>query len=336
MPVAQPIFHGEGESYRADTCAPLEAAAAQGLLKLSALAHGQYPGTHLPPRLLPEIRSIGYWDARHDQHWGLPWHRNEGLELTCLMRGRLPFATDQKSVLLKPGNLTITRPWQRHRVGDPLTTASQLHWLILDVGVRRPNQPWRWPDWLVLSPSERRSLTTLLSHNEQCIWDGNPAVSTCFQKIGHLIENSTPSPDRTRLILLINELLLAILELQRGRGIKLDRSLTSAKRVVQMFLADLPLLLDHPWTVDTMAHQCGLARSRFIHYCRQATNMSPIEYLTGRRINAAKILLQTRLDLSITQVALSCGFASSQYFATVFRRMQGHPPKAMRLPNLNS
>jgi AraC-like DNA-binding protein len=328
--MAQPTFHGDGQSFHADTCAPLEAAAKRGLCSLHALAHGQYPGTHLPTRLLPEIRSIGYWDARKEQPWGLPWHRNEGIEFTYLMSGRLAFATDQKAVMLKPGNLTITRPWQRHRVGDPNATPSQLHWVILDVGVRRPNQPWRWPDWLVLSPAERRALTTLLSHNEQCVWAGNAAVMGCFEKLGRLLATSTEMPERTRLVLCVNELLLAVMEMLRGRDIKLDRTLTSAQRVVQMFLAELPRRIEQQWTVDTMAQQCGLGRSRFVHYCRQITNMSPLEYLTHCRVEAAKQLLQQRPEMSVTQVALACGFSTSQYFATVFRRMAGHAPREVR------
>jgi len=329
MAATQPIFHGAGESYRADTCAPVNAAAAAGQIRLHALAHGQYPGTHLPPRLLPELRSIGYWDARRGQSWGLPWHRNEGIELTCLRRGQLPFATDQKAVVLKPGNLTITRPWQRHRVGDPHATSSRLYWVILDVGVRRPNQVWRWPDWLVLSPPERRALTTLLSHNEQCVWDANPAVMACFEKMGALVEAAVP--ERTRLVLCLNELLLAVMEMLHGRGIALDRSLTSAQRVVEMFLAELPRHLAEPWTVGTMARHCGLGRSGFVQYCRRVTNMSPVEYLTHCRVEAARKMLVDQADRSVTQVALACGFSSSQYFATVFRQLTGRTPRAARL-----
>ena len=77
------------------------------------------------------IRTVGRWDARHDQRWGLDWHRNEGIELTLLSRGRLAFATDAGEQVLRPGDLTVTRPWQRHRVGAPFVTPGRLHWLIL-------------------------------------------------------------------------------------------------------------------------------------------------------------------------------------------------------------
>ena len=110
-------------------------------------------GAKAPPHTLPGVKSLGFWDADHRQDWGLDWHRNEGIELTLLESGRLPFSVDGQDLDLKPGDLTITRPWQLHRVGRPHVTACRLHFLILDVGVRRPHQRWKWPPWLVLSPA---------------------------------------------------------------------------------------------------------------------------------------------------------------------------------------
>ena len=37
---------------------------------------------------------------------------------------------------------------QPHQVGNPLISASRMHWLILDLNVRRPNDPWKWPSWI--------------------------------------------------------------------------------------------------------------------------------------------------------------------------------------------
>jgi len=93
------------------------------------------------------LKSIGFWDAEHAQDWGLDWHRHEGIQLGFLASGRISVAIDDEACCLEPDDMTITRPWQRHRLGDPNVGASRLHWLIFDVGVRRPNQPWKWPSW---------------------------------------------------------------------------------------------------------------------------------------------------------------------------------------------
>jgi hypothetical protein len=122
------------------------------------------------------VKTVGFWDAEHDQQWGLDWHRNEGLELTYLERGTLAFGVDDHQYALHPDDLTITRPWQPHRVGTPHVTAGRLHWVILDVGVRHPHHAWRWPGWLVLTKADIQELTNFLRQNEQPVWHASEEI----------------------------------------------------------------------------------------------------------------------------------------------------------------
>jgi AraC-like DNA-binding protein len=311
-------------AYAADTCAPLEAAVERNDLTMRALARGAYPGARL--RALPGVRTVGFWDAARPQSWGLDWHRNEGIELTWLQSGTLPFATDALTTTLRPGDLTITRPWQRHRVGAPDVTPGRLHWLILDVGVRRPDQPWRWPAWLQPTAGELTRLTELLRHNEHPVWPADSAVADAFMRLGDAVER-----ERTRWVgLRVCELLLAVGELLERSEPPLDASLSTAERAVAVFLQQqLPERAGEPWTLDDLAAECGLKRTRFTHYCERITNMTPAEYLSAVRIERAAHLL-TDGDASITEIAHATGFASSQYFATVFRRAHGCSPRDYR------
>jgi AraC family L-rhamnose operon regulatory protein RhaS len=95
-----------------------------------------------------------------------------------------------------------------------------------------------------------------------------------------------------------------------------------------MFLAALPQHAASDWDLASMAHQCGLSRSQFSQYCRQLTGMSPMQYLAHCRVEMAARLLVEQPASSITEVAYACGFNSSQYFATVFRRAKGCAPSA--------
>ena len=112
-----PVYRGTGTLHRADTCAALVAASDAGEVRLAALARGVYPGMRLPGKVLPQLSSIGYWDAAHDQTWSLGEHRNEGLEITYLDNGHLGLVVDGRAHPLSPGHLTITRPWQPHARG---------------------------------------------------------------------------------------------------------------------------------------------------------------------------------------------------------------------------
>jgi AraC family L-rhamnose operon regulatory protein RhaS len=316
--------------YHADTCRSLRAAAAHGQVTLKALARGGYPGQRLPPHVLPELRSVGLWNAAHPQTWGLDWHRNEGLELTYLARGNLSFAVDEVPHALRKGDLTLCRPWQIHRVGNPHVAASRLYWLILDVGVRRPQQAWRWPNWLVCSPTDQRRLTRLLCENNQSVWPAAPEMEVYFQRLGETITAPFDAHTATRLALHINELLVAILEMLQHRRTQPNLVPIEAQKRVELFLSQIRPQPGPNWNLSSMARQCHLGRSQFSHYCRELTNMTPRQFLEACRVSRGQRLLLQRPRLSITQVAQECGFASSQYFATVFRKHTSRSPRSWR------
>ncbi|RPJ55506.1 MAG: AraC family transcriptional regulator [Acidobacteria bacterium] len=326
-------FRDQDQIHHADTCQPLVDGVRRGEVRLEALARGAYPGKALPKDAVPGVRSIGFWDAGKDQDWGLPEHRNEGIEITYLETGRLAFSVEEKSFPLNPGDLTVTRPWQPHSVGDSLVTAGRLYWIILDIGVRHPHQEWRWPSWLVLTRTDLDDLTNMLRQNEQPVWHGTPELGRCFVAIGQLVAaTGSVTTIGSRLATLVNELFICLLEMLRLRGVVREPALMTAYRTVEMFLKRLQESVDEGWTLEDMAEATGLKRTRFTHYCRMITNRTPRQYLNDLRIKKAQALMLKDPSRSVTDVAFDCGFSSSQYFATTFRRMTGKSPRDHRQP----
>lgn len=323
-------YADEDAIYHADTCTRLRQAAEAGEVELGALARGSYPGTRLGSRQMPGLRTVGYWDAGRNQDWGLDWHRNEGIEFTLLSRGRVDFEVDGGRHRLSPGALTITRPWQRHRVGAPNVSASRLNWLILDVGVRRPNQRWRWPDWLLLERSELDRLAQILQQNETPVWQADRDLIEAFEKLAGLVRNGAGPAELSRLKLGINELLLATLHLLARQPLRLDPELSSTRRAVSLFLQALNEQLERDWTVEAMAQACGLGVTRFAHYCVQLTNRSPIAYLNGLRVEQARKLMLADPDMRLTDIGALCGFQTSQYFSYRFKAETGLSPRYYR------
>ena len=322
-----PVYRDRRHVYRADTCGPLVAAAERGLVTLEAIAHANYPGRLLGDAELPGLQSAGYWDAKREQDWGLPWHRNEGVEVTLLATGSLPFSVGDRTWRLEPGSLTVTRPWQPHKLGQPHVGIGRLYWIILDVGVRQPHQEWRWPDWLVLTPADLAELTGYLRENEQPVWPATPAIGACFRQIG----TAVTEPDGvSQMAVFINELLLQLLRLFRCEEVPRDKALTTAQRSVELFLESLAVRYAEQWTLDDMARSCGLGVTRFVHYCRHLVNLPPMQYLAQLRTRAAAAMLAESGERSITDIALACGFSSSQYFATCFRKYYGQTPGRYR------
>jgi AraC family L-rhamnose operon regulatory protein RhaS len=328
-----PIYRNHREIYQADTCAPLVDAVERGKVRLEALSRGHYPGRPLVKGSLSGVKTIGFWDAREAQDWGLPWHRNEGIEITLLESGKLAFEVEEQKFELTPDHLTVTRPWQRHRVGDPQISSGRLHWVILDVGVRRPNQSWKWPPWLILSQPDLCEITNILRHNEQPVWKASPEFRRCSRAIGHAIEMDLNGSSGSRLAILINELFVLLLDTFRNQKASLDPSLSSSQRTVELFLADLSAHVEHVsvnWSVADMANSCGLGITQFTHHVRVLTNMTPMQYLNRARLEMAARLMREHPNSSITETSLTCGFSSPQYFATLFSRKFGVTPREFK------
>lgn len=328
-----PIYEEHGKKFQADTCSPVVEAVDKGQIRLEALVRGHYPGRKLEAGALPGVKTVGFWDALSEQDWGLDWHRNEGIEFTFLESGSVGFAVEGHSCTLHPDDMTITHPWQRHKVGSPDVGRGRLHWLILDMGVRRPNQQWSWPPWVVLTKKDLKELTHILRHSEQIVWRGTPALRRCFQDIARAVESDKEGSSISSLAVYLNELFMLVLEVCRQGRMPLDTSLSSTQRTVELFWNDLCRhyeYLAEPWSVAMMAEKCGLGVTQFIHITRKLTNMTPVQYLTQCRLKAADGMLKESPDKSILDIALACGFSSSQYFANVFHRQFGCTPRDRR------
>lgn len=325
-----PMFKDAEGVHFADTCDPLRLAVADNQVEMHALARGTYPGDPFPGDSLPEVRTVGFWDASRPQNWGLEWHRNEGIEFTYLARGSLGFAVDGTEYHLKRGSLTIARPWQSHRVGLPHVDPSRLHWLILDVGVRRPNHRWVWPSWVVLAPNDLATLTRLLQYNENPVWQADAEIERTFEALSACSMSPKRAGLESELRLRINELLLEVLRLLLDQQVQLDEQLASSRRGVEVFLRDLNSVVDRSWTLEEMARACGLGRTQFCRHCQDLTNMSPMEYLTYCRLQRAAELLRSNSAASVTDIAFATGFASSQYLSQQFRRYFRTTPTEFR------
>ncbi len=71
------------------------------------------------------------------------------------------------------------------------------------------------------------------------------------------------------------------------------------------------------WTLGQMSREAAMSPNNFLRVFKQATDDSPLHYLSRVRLKNAKRLLLNS-DLSIGEIADGCGFRDSNYFSKKF------------------
>jgi AraC family transcriptional regulator len=75
-----------------------------------------------------------------------------------------------------------------------------------------------------------------------------------------------------------------------------------------------------------MAAQIGVSRCYFATQFKQSMGIAPHQYVNQQRIEKAKQCLRSQ-KLSISDVAIACGFSNQSHLTKVFKQQTGTTPK---------
>jgi len=87
--------------------------------------------------------------------------------------------------------------------------------------------------------------------------------------------------------------------------------------------------IDTPFSMEQVAHRCGLSPSRLAHLFKASTGQSPQRYSEERKMLHAAQLLHLS-DLSVQEAGRACGYEDPYYFSNRFRQWWGLSPRAYR------
>jgi AraC-like DNA-binding protein len=85
-------------------------------------------------------------------------------------------------------------------------------------------------------------------------------------------------------------------------------------------------------SLEDMARVAGLSPRYFCRFFRKMTQCTPTEYLNYYRIECACEQL-AEVTVSITDVALNCGFNDISYFIKAFHKAKGITPRQYKEAN---
>ncbi|TWT62727.1 Melibiose operon regulatory protein [Rubinisphaera italica] len=89
---------------------------------------------------------------------------------------------------------------------------------------------------------------------------------------------------------------------------------------------------NEPLRIQELADEIGLSMSQFERLMHSMIQITPRQYLTRQRVEAAALLLRNT-DKKVVDIALDCGFSDQASFSKQFKKITGLPPLRYRSVN---
>jgi AraC-like DNA-binding protein len=251
----------------------------------------------------------------------VPWHWHEALEFGYVVEGCVKISTTTQTLTLKKGEAYFTN-------SNALTTMENIENCILDSHLFHPI----FFGGHFKSVFETKYLNPVIQNKDidiLCVRGETDAQCKLLGKL-RLLSHLQSQPDvefQTRG--LIGEIWLFLLSViqeadrsvYRSAAKNQDRILTMMSFIQENYVEKL--------TLEQIADAASISTRECLRCFRESIRQSPTDYLIEFRVQVAKKLLETT-NLSITEIALRCGFNSNSYFTKIFHRSCGKTPNAYR------
>lgn len=264
---------------------------------------------------VPGIRFSGH-DVRRDCR-GLHAHdHGDAYELCLIVSGNVDWWVGREVFQVGPGELYLTRPREQHGGIDSVLQPCELYWcgFVLNNSADIPG----------FNRSERRTIAKRFAAIKHRHFHANTEVVDAFKRLIDAQNGDDELASAVARTAYLN-LLLGTLHCHENHTSE-QRLISPAIRRSMRWMADH---LENNQSIEAIARQTGLSVAHFHQQFLRETGFTPGDWRTRERIKSAKRLLR-QSSYSITQIAMRCGFSSSQYFATAFKRLVGPSPRDYR------
>jgi AraC-like DNA-binding protein len=255
---------------------------------------------------LPEVPLLGV-NIQSSATNELEQHVHKGcLELLYMIRGRQVFTVGGREYHVSGNQIFLTQPDVPHGSGSYIMQRSLFYWLHVSL----PPAP---QSILSLTNSESVLLSRALGGIGNGMFNGDKKIEVLFEELFKIALSPGSELQRLSMSSRLTELLLRVIECSRR-----ENSVTVTAELQRV----LDLIEANPgryFSVDELAAAAGLSASRFKTKFKRRIGIPPAEYQLRKKIDNASQLL-SRTTKTVTDIAYSLGFSSSQYFATVFKR----------------
>ncbi len=269
---------------------------------------------------LRELRMFGWASTPRAADLGLRRHVHKNAYEICLIdSGSVQWWVGHEIYQLNRGDIYITRPDEPHGGIDEVMHPCTLYWLILPVPAKSKSLP-------ALTARQTRMLFTEFKQMTQRTFASSVLLQSHFKQMHvELQDHSDFQPAGRRAVL--HQLLIQLLR-DHAQAIEHPQHRQRSKAVAKA-MQWMSEHLDEDQSIEDIASQVDLGVSRFHERFLAEVGLTPADYRTHLRVRQAQQLLRNT-EQTITQISFDLGFSSSQYFATVFKKIVGMTPGQYR------
>lgn len=251
----------------------------------------------------------------------VPWHWHEALEFDYVVEGSVKISTTSQTLTFHKNEAYFTN-------SNVLTALTQADNCILDSHLFHPV----FLSGHFKSVFETKYLNPVIQNRNLdliCIRGQTDIERKLLSKLRQLSGLQAQADVEFQTRNLLSDIWLLLLDHIQNTDSNMystapknqDRILTMMAFIQENFAEKL--------TLEEIADAASVSTRECLRCFRSSIHQSPMDYLIEYRVQMAKKLLETT-GLSITDIALRCGFNSSSYFTKIFHRSCGKTPNAYR------
>jgi AraC-like DNA-binding protein len=247
----------------------------------------------------------------------------DAFEICYIADGPVEWWVEGETYAVPRGYVYVTLPGERHGGAHAVMHPCEIYWV--QVAFPLPG----------LSAEENALLCSGLRGVTRRAFPGTPDIPDLFARMldehRHASEAAGTAAAIPLARLAARGLLHALLaSIVRAHDAAEHAAAAAPSSPIAAALAWMEAHLGASFTVEEAAAEAGMSAAGFHERFVRELGETPADWRARRRIDIAKRRLLEEPAASVTEVAFALGFASSQYFATAFRRYTGLTPSAYR------
>ena len=255
----------------------------------------------------------------------ITWHSHDSHELLFLLEGSTGYELDGgENVQVDGGSFLVIPPGCRHRGMHDLRKPAWMVGIIFSIHYEDSQSIPMFSESEFAWLAERYSGSSRQAHR----------MGIELKRLVHAIALDFSSIDLSNVPLVASlRMNVCSILLESARRLDESGSFTSSDFVpiqtIESATRFMLLHLSESLPVETVADAVKCSRATLFELFKESTGLTPNDYWQRLRIDRAQELL-LKSKKSITEIALECGFSSSQYFSSVFRKYAGATPSSYR------